>query len=227
MTITWCIVPGIWTTTDRIFVIVDKFLPLYPQMDPENQNFGKMNNTPEDIIILQMCAINDSHKIYGSWDMKCNRQNFLPFWTMFCPFNPWKPEKKFFLKNRSKNTWRYYHFTHVYHKILRFPEIWSVTDRIFCHFGPFFVFFYYPNNPKNQSFEKRKQTSGNIIILHMCIINDNHMMYGSSDMKRDRQNFLLFWTLFCHFTSETTQKIKILKNWRKHLTILSFYTCVP
>ena len=35
-------------------------------MDPENQNFGKMNNTPEDIIILQMRTINDSHMMYGS-----------------------------------------------------------------------------------------------------------------------------------------------------------------
>ena len=30
-------------------------------MDPENQNFRKMNNTPEDIIVLQMQTINDNH----------------------------------------------------------------------------------------------------------------------------------------------------------------------
>ena len=58
----------------EFFVILDKFLPFYPPMDPENPNFGKMNNTPEEIIILQMRTINDSHMMYGSWDMKCNRQ---------------------------------------------------------------------------------------------------------------------------------------------------------
>ena len=30
-------------------------------MDPENQNFQNMTKTPEDIIILQMCIINDSY----------------------------------------------------------------------------------------------------------------------------------------------------------------------
>ena len=53
MAIIWCMVPEIWSTTDMIFVILDHFLPFYPPMDPENQNFEKMKKTPEDIIILQ------------------------------------------------------------------------------------------------------------------------------------------------------------------------------
>ena len=36
----------------QFFVIMDRFLPFYPTMDPENQNFEKMKKTPEDIIIL-------------------------------------------------------------------------------------------------------------------------------------------------------------------------------
>ena len=55
-------------------------------MDPENQNFEKMKKTLEDIIILQMFTINDSHMIYGFSDMECNRQNYLSFWTVFYPF---------------------------------------------------------------------------------------------------------------------------------------------
>ena len=50
----------------EFFVIMDHFLPFYPPMDPENQNFEKMKKTLEDIIILQMCTINDSHMMYGS-----------------------------------------------------------------------------------------------------------------------------------------------------------------
>ena len=75
------------------------------------------------------------------------------------------------------------------------PEIWSVTNRIFCHFGQFFALLP-PNNPKNQNFEKLKNTSGDIIILHMCTIKDNHMMYGSWDMEHDRQSFVILDNLF-------------------------------
>ena len=57
------------------------------------------------------------------------------------------------------------------------PEIGNVTDRIFCHLGPFFALLP-PNNPKNQNFEKLKKNPGDIILLHMCTINDNQMMYS-------------------------------------------------
>ena len=59
--------------------------------NPENQNFGKMKKIPEGIIILQLCIIDDSHMMYGFWDMKCNRQNFLSIWTIFLPFTPLPP----------------------------------------------------------------------------------------------------------------------------------------
>ena len=54
------------------------------------------------------------------------------------------------------------------------PEIWSMTEIIFCHLGPFFALLP-PNNPENQNFEKMKKTPGDIIILHMCTVNDNYM----------------------------------------------------
>ena len=55
------------------------------------------------------------------------------------------------------------------------PEIWSMKDRIFCHFGPSFAL----TAQKNQHFEKIKKKPGDIIILHLRAKNDNHMMYGS------------------------------------------------
>ena len=42
----------------------------------------------------------------------------------------------------------------------------------------YFLPFYCPNNPEIQNFEKMKNKAGDIIISHMCTINDNHMMYG-------------------------------------------------
>ena len=60
------------------------------------------------------------------------------------------------------------------------PEIRSETDGFFCHFGPFFAILPPPpQQPENQSFEKLKKTSEDVIILQMCTKNHDHMMYAS------------------------------------------------
>ena len=53
------------------------------------------------------------------------------------------------------------------------PEIWSLTDLTLVHF----LYFYPINNLKNQNFEKMKKTSGDIIVLHKCTKNYDHMLY--------------------------------------------------
>ena len=53
------------------------------------------------------------------------------------------------------------------------PEISSAMD--IAYFLP----FHPTNNQENQNFENMKNMPGDIIILHMCLINDNDMMYGS------------------------------------------------
>ena len=142
-------------------------------------------------------------------------------WHNFCHFGPffallpqyWPPKLKF--GKNVRNTWRYYPFPYVYHKRKSYHMKYGSWDirhnRVFCHFLPFDP----TNNLKNLNFEKMKKTPGDIIILHKHTINYNHMMYGSRDMKHDRQNFLLFWAIFHPFTQLTTQKIKILKKWKK------------
>ena len=69
-----------------------------------------------------------------------------------------------------------------------------------------------------------KNAPRDIINLHMCTKSDNDMMYGFWDMERDSQIFLSFWTVFFLFLPLTTQKVKISKNWKKNLELLSFYT---
>ena len=63
------------------------------------------------------------------------------------------------------------------------PEFSAILDR--------FLPFYSPNSSENQNFEKMENMPTDIIILHMCTINGNHMMrngdmeiwrYGSWDM---------------------------------------------
>ena len=133
-----------------------------------------MKQLPRDIIILHKCTINDNYIMYGSWDMKRDTQNFLSFWTVFCPFtkdNPKTTQKIKILKNWKKTPQRYYHFTHVYHKwqsydvwLLRY-EVWWTEFFVILDY---FLHFYPLNNPKNQNFEKLKKTFGDIIILHKC-----------------------------------------------------------
>ena len=86
------------------------------------------------------------------------------------------------------------------------PEIWSVMDWIFVILDCFLT-FYLPNNPENQNFEKLKTTPEDIIILHKCNKNHDHMLYCSWDMVRDGCNYFSFWAIFCPFTSLTAQKI--------------------
>ena len=62
------------------------FCPFTPLNNLENQNFEKIKKMPRDIIILHMCAINENHMMYGSWDMEYDRHNFSSFWAMFLPF---------------------------------------------------------------------------------------------------------------------------------------------
>ena len=119
------------------------------------------------------------------------------------------------LKN-ERNTW-YHYFTNVYHKWQSY-DVWllrhGVQHRIFCHFGPFYA-FYPPNNWKN-----KKQTLGAIIILHMCTINENYMMYGSWYMKHDRQNFLSFWPFFALLPPQQPKKSKF---WKTEKITLRYY----
>ena len=96
--------------------------------------------------------------IYISCNIRCNRHKCLSFWAIFYPFSPLTTQKI---------------------KILKMKKI--TTD----------------------------------IILHVCTINGNHMMYKSWDIGCDGQNCLSFSTFFWPFTPLRIQKIKILKKMKK------------
>ena len=124
---------------------------------------------------------------------------------MFCPFGPFfalltpnNPKNQNFHKMKKRleilSFERYYHFMRVYHKLQSYDvcfwryRVWQTEFFVILdHFLP----FYPHNNPKNQNFDKMKKTLGDIIILHMCTIYENHMIYVSSAMERERHNFFL------------------------------------
>ena len=81
---------------------------------------------------------------------------------------------------------------------------------ILGHFLP----FYLPKNQKNQNFERMKKTAWDIIILYICTINDNYMIYGSWDAEWDRQDFFVILVNFLPFflpspcTKKNIEKMK-------------------
>ena len=131
-----------------------------------------------------MCTINESHMMYGSWDMECNGQNFLSFWTVFCPFTSLTTQKIKILKRMEKlpRNITILHRCNINDNHMMYGS-WD-TECVGQNFLPFwtiFCTFTPPNNLKNQTFEKNEKPPGDIT-LHKCTINDSHMMYGSWDV---------------------------------------------
>ena len=182
-------------------------------------------------IILHLCNTNDDH---DAWFMRYQAWQTEFFWhfVLFFALLPhWHHEKSKMKKKKKKkkikkkkkkkkNAWRY-QFTLGHHKWQScvVPEIWSMTDRTFSHFGSFFALLP-PNNPENQNFEKMKRY---IIILHNYTKNHDHILYCSLNMVCDGCNFYFqFWAIFTLLPPEHHKKSKFLKNeknaWRYHFT---------
>ena len=171
-----------------------------------------MKKTLEDIIISQMCTINDSHMMYVSWDMECNRQKFLTFWIVFSPFIPPKNQKNQNFEKMKKKPWDIIIYTCVTIIWYMVPKISNTMDRTFCHFGPFFALLPPSQPQKMKILKKWKKAPADIIILHMCMINNNHMIYDFWDMKCDRQNFLSFWNVFSPYSPKKWNFEKLIKT---------------
>ena len=199
MTTIQCMVPEIWSTWQtKCFAILDCFLPFYLPNHPKNQNLKKIKKTTGDII-LHMCTINDNHIMYGSWDIECDGQNSLSFWTIFCPFTTLTTQKIKILKKWHK--WQSYNAWFLRYEAWQ-TEYFVILD----HFLP----FYLPNNSKNQTFKKLKKNLGDIIILHKCTKNHDHMLHCFLDTVRNGFDYYFsFWAIFCPFTPLAVPIIKI------------------
>ena len=118
-----CTVPEILNEKDRVFLsfwaILSSLYHPFPLMILKIKILEKKKKRKNYLEILSfytyMCTINEDHMIYGSWNIGCDRQNFLSFWAILCHFGSLTTQKIKILKLK-KNTWRYYHFTNVYHK---------------------------------------------------------------------------------------------------------------
>ena len=161
-------------------LILGHFSPFYPPKNLKNQNFEKCKKFAGDII-LHKCTKNHNHMMHGSWDMEWDGY-FLLFWAIFCPFTPLKTEKlKFWKKWKwclgKLSFYRYMCTLNVDHMIYgsrcnrhKFLSFWAIL----CPFSPLTT-----QNIKSLKLKKKKNAIRDIIILHICTINDNLLMYGS------------------------------------------------
>ena len=118
MTIIWCMVPEIWSMTDReLFVILDRF-----------SKFWKTKT----LITLHKCTKNHDHMLYCAWDMAPDKSNcYFSFWSIFAPFYPANSPKNQNLKKWEKNL-KISSFSTCVPKTMirwcRIPEIWCTID---------------------------------------------------------------------------------------------------
>ena len=112
--------------------------------------------------------------------LKIWSDKILLFSAIFCPFTPLTTLKIKIWKNIN-STCRYYSFTHEYCK-------WRSYDICFLRYGEwqtkFFVILphYQPDESILKKIQKKKKKMpGDIIILHVCTKNYDHMMYESWD----------------------------------------------
>ena len=109
----------------------------------------------------------------------------------------------------------------MYHKWHTYDEwfLRSWAQQTFGHFGPFFYLFT-PIITQKIKILKTWKNHLEIWSFYTCPINDNHMMYGSWDMKCDRQIFLSFWMGFDPPNTLKNQNFEKLKKMPGYIIIL-------
>ena len=86
-----------------------------------------------------------------------------------------------------------------------------------------FLPFYPPKQPKKLKFSKNENAPGDVIILHKCTKNHDHMLYCSLDMAHNECNcYFSFWAIFCFHPPNSPKYQNFKKNekttWSHHLT---------
>ena len=131
--------------------------------------------------------------IYISWNKECDYGTFSALSS-----TPKKPKNQN-LKKIAGDIIILHKYTKN-HSHVRHSSWYTEWDRQnYLSFWATFCPFYTLSTQKNQNFKKMKIASGDVIILHICTKNHNHMMYASWDMEWDTQFFVILGH-FCPFT---------------------------
>ena len=110
----------------------------------------------------------------------------------------------------KKSNWRCQHFIHVYQKLrshyVCFFEIWSAIYTNFCYLGPIFALLHHYWLQKLEFRKMSKNPPGDIIPLHMCTKNGDHMMYCSWDIKAGLTEIFVILGHFLPFQPSNNSK---------------------
>ena len=121
-TIKWCMLTQIWSATDIIFCHFRPFFALLPHYWPRKSKFGKyVKNTWR---YFPFTHVHHKSRSYDVWFLRYKVQRTKSFVILghFFPFDPPNnPKNQNFEK--TKKSWRYCHFTLVYHK-WRSYDVW-------------------------------------------------------------------------------------------------------
>ena len=203
----------------EIFVILSDFLPFQSPDNPENQNFKIEKTTWR---YYHFTKLQHKWHTYDLWLQRYGaQQTFLAFWTIFCRFTHPTTRKIKILK-KLKKAWRYYHFIHFHHNwqsyAVWFLRYWAWQTELL----PFWTILcpFTSLTTRKSKFWKNKKEPGDIIILHMCIINDNHMMYGSWDMKHDTKFFVILDHFLSFYPSNSLKNQNFKKKKQKPADII-------
>ena len=86
-----------------------------------------------------------------------------------------------------------------------------------CNFSSWAIFCRLtPLTARKMKIKKKKKMPGDILILHKCNRNHDHMLYCSLDMAHNRYNcYFSFWAIFLHFYLPKIPKNQNLEKVRK------------
>ena len=151
----------IWSATDRVYCNFGPFFCPFTPLTTNKIKILKKNEKPWKYYDLYKSTKNAIHMMYGSWDKKHNRENFLPFLGQFLPFYLTNNPKNQNFKKKWKKSLEISSFYTSAPKIMiicyTVAEIQCVMDVMFIfHFGLFFVLLP-QNNLKNHNFLKMKK----------------------------------------------------------------------
>ena len=204
MKIIWCMVPEIWSMTDRIFchfchhkwqsrcmvpviwratdIIFRHFGPFFCPFTPLigwKIKILRKIKTPWRYHLTHVYHISLFLR-YGARQTEF----FWSFWAIFC-LTPLITQKIKILKKWKMEVSFYTSVAKIVIICYTVPETWRLTDVNFIfHFGLFFYPFTPLTTRKIKVSKKQKKTPGDII-LHVFTKNYDHMMYVSWDMMRD------------------------------------------
>ena len=189
-----------------------------------------------EIIILHMCSKNHNHMVHGSWDTEWDRQNFLTFWAIFCPFTtpPASPpndskKSKFWSKIKSMSGDIILLSIHVCHKWTSY-DIWFLKCKVWlteifvilCH-------FLLVQPPDNLEYQNSKIEKSTWRYYHFTHLHHKWQSYDVWFLRYEvwRTEFFVNLCRFLPFYLTNNIKNQNSEKLKKHLEILSFYKCAP